>query len=472
MEPVATAPLPNDVEQLKRLVLELEASNRQKALEVELLREQVAFFQDKLFGRRAERWSPDELAQMWLFNEAELGSAEAPEEGGEPEEPPIAVRPHHRQPRGRKPLPEGLERVVIEHDLPEAQKQCGCGALMSRIGEKSSEQLDIIPAQVRVLRHVRPTYACRLCDGEHSGPGEVLKRAPAPPQMIPKSIASPGLLAHVLVSKFEDALPFYRQEKQFRRLGVQIPRATMCHWALEVARRCEGLLELLWKQVLCGPLVQVDETPVQVLKEPGRAASTKSSMWVFLGGSSDSRAVLYQYHRSRGGDVPLLYLREYEGYVQSDGYVGYDELSRQPTIQMLGCWAHARRKFFEVTKVTNNAQSAQIALGFIRKLYEIEHLADEQKMKEVARAELRQSRCPVILEAFKTWLDQRVTQIPPTSRLGKAVNYTLGQWPRLIRYPEAGFLHPDNNLALCSGNHNPQDSARTFWKGANHGIAA
>jgi len=155
--------------------------------------------------------------------------------------------------------------VDVEHDLSEEEKICGCGEEMDRIGQEISEQLDIIPATVQVIRHIRYKYACKKCEGLDSE-GPTVKIAPKPEQMIPKSIASSGLLAHVLVSKFEDALPFYRQEKMFRRLGVEVPRSTMCGWAIEVARRCEPLLELLHSEILSGPLVRVDETTVQVLK--------------------------------------------------------------------------------------------------------------------------------------------------------------------------------------------------------------
>ncbi|MCP4570554.1 MAG: IS66 family transposase, partial [FCB group bacterium] len=169
-----------------------------------------------------------------------------------------------------------------------------------------------------------------------------------PPQIIPKSIATPGLLAHIIVSKFEDALPFYRQEKILRRMGIDIPRSTLCNWAVKVADKTEPIISLLHDEILSGPLINIDETPVQVLKEPGRSNTSKSYMWVYRGGNPDQPALIYQYHPTRSGQVPLSFLNKYKGYVQTDGYSGYEALGRKDGIELVGCWAHARRKFIDV----------------------------------------------------------------------------------------------------------------------------
>jgi transposase len=254
-------------------------------------------------------------------------------------------------------------------------------------------------------------------------------------------------VAYVVSSKFEDALPFYRQEKLFKRLGVDLSRATMCGWAIEAANRCMPLIELLEKEVRAGPLVRADETVLQVLKEPGRAATTKSYMWVFLGGAAENPAVVYQYHPSRAGEVAREFLEGYRGYVQTDGYTGYNELRSEAGIVQVGCWAHVRRKFFEVSKATKNAVSAQEAMRYIGRLYAVEHDADRKNHGAEERKALRQREAVPILEEFKGWLDRRVEQVPPQSLLGKAIHYALGQWERLVRYVEDGILTPDNNRA-------------------------
>lgn len=218
--------------------------------ENELLREQVRLLRAQLFGRKSERFGLPDGSQLLLFDEllAGIGKAEEPET--------IEVPAHTRKKVGRKPLPEDLPRVDVIHDISDEEKVCGCGCTKSRIGEEVSEQLDIIPATFRVIRHIRPKYACRQCEGvEDDGPTVAI--APPPAQIIPKSIVSSGLLAHILVTKFADAVPFYRQEGQFARLGVEINRTSMGSWTIKSAVTCESLLDLIHKEIrfvrrICG----------------------------------------------------------------------------------------------------------------------------------------------------------------------------------------------------------------------------
>jgi len=217
-----------------------------------------------------------------------------------PEE--IKVASHTRKKSGRKPLPDDLPREEVIHDIAEEEKTCVCGSLLSRIGEEVSEKLDIVPAQVRVIKHIRYKYACKGCEGVESEGGAV-KIAPLPAQMIPQGIASEGLVAYILVSKFADALPFYRQERIFERLGVEIGRGTMANWAIYVGQRCEPLMDLLWREICSGPIINMDETPVQVLNEPGKPATSKSYMWVFCGGDLMRPALYFRYDPSRSGEV-------------------------------------------------------------------------------------------------------------------------------------------------------------------------
>ena len=478
MDRTTTEPLPNDIDALKEIICglrdsytkleeEKEVQAREANKQIDILQELVAFFKDRLDGPRSEKWSEEDNRQMLLFNEAELGQSPAA-----PDEEAIVVPEHSRRKRGRKPIPAHFPRIEVLCDLDESQKICGCGAGLVVIGEETSEKLDIIPAQIRVIRYIRPKYACRACEGVENEEAGAVQIAPPAPQMIPKGLASAGLLAHVLVSKFEDALPFYRQEKLFRRIGVDIPRATMCNWAMKVAGRSEILLELMHEELLAGPLIGIDETPLQVIVEPGRAATTKSYMWVFVGGPPDRPVILFVYHPTRSGSVPLSYLEGYQGYAQTDGYTAYDAFGRQPGVIMLGCWAHARRKFFDLIKITKKAENAVEAVRRIKGLYAIEHEADKLELDAEERQLLRQEKALPILNSFKEWADAKLSQVPPKSLLGKAFKYAVGQWDRLVGYTENGILRIDNNVPLCSGYHNPQDSGKSFWERVNHAAAA
>lgn len=422
--------------------------DRMRRLEQEnnLLREERRLLFAQLYGRKTERLPERENPQQPLFDEAEAESSKPVEAET------VEIPAHRRVKSGRKPLPEDLPRVEIVHDVPVEQKHCGCGAEKSRIGEEVAEQLDVVPARVQVLRHIRPKYACRQCEGvQDDGPTVVI--APPPAQLIPKSYASAGLLACILIAKFADAQPFYRQEGIFKRLGVDLNRTTMCNWAVQTGIACQPLLELLNKEIRSGPLINIDETTVQVLKEPGRSPTSKSYMWIFRGGDPERPALEFRYHPGRHGEIAEEYLGDYRGYVQTDGYSGYDFLDRRSGIVHLGCWAHVRRKFVDVIKATGGLRSkkktgvAEEAVERIRDLYVIEHEAKDAKLDPDGIVRLRQEKAAPLLEEMHGWLEELSRETPPRSLLGKAIAYALGQWPRLRHYHKDGRLRPDNNLA-------------------------
>jgi len=438
----AAKTLPDSIEDLKEIAHRYEIENN-------ILREQVRHLRAKLFGRKTEKSSLNlDEGQALLFNEAEAFSSVEEEVKEE-----VEIKAHKRNKRGRRPLPDDLPTVDVIHDLSEEEKVCACGCIKSRIGEDVSKQLDIIPAKIQVIRNIRYKYVCKNCEGVEADEPAV-SIAPLPEQIIPKSIATPGLLAHVITAKFVDALPFYRQEGQFSRLGIDIPRSTMCGWAIKVADRCEPLLELLNKEIRSGPLINIDETTVQVMKEPNRSNKTKSYMWIFRGGNPDRPALVYQYHQTRSGDVVGEYLKDYKGYVQSDGFSGYDFLDHDQGITHVGCWAHVRRKFIDVVKASGKRKSvkgrtgnAEKAIEYIRRLYAIEKNAKDKELGYEGIYEERQKYGKPMLNDFKEWLDDVSPKTPPKGLLGKAISYTLGQWGRLVRYLEDGRLRPDNNLA-------------------------
>jgi len=423
--------LPLDVEQLRSLVIDMNKK-------IGFLEEELRLAKAYRYGRKADEALDGTQAR--LFNEAEDGAPTTAEAPGS--EATTAVAAHSRKKAGRRPLPANLPREEIVHDIPEAEKVCACGAALSRIGEEVSEQLEIIPARAKVIRHVRPKYACRACQGVETEGGAV-KIAPPAEQLIPKSIATPGLLAYLMVSKFADSLPFYRQERIFARMGVELSRATMCSWAMELSDRLSPLLELMRDRIRAGPYVQIDETRLQVLEDSGAT----SQMWVYRGGGPRSPTICYAYHPSRSGDVPYEFLDGYRGWVQTDGYAGYDKLGRCDGVVMLGCWAHARRKYVEVTKAASGGSAAHEALEYIRQLYAVESLAESRALNYQEISELRAESSVPVLRAFHGWLEQLRDQTPPQGLLGKAIGYTLGQWDRLERYLEHGMLRPDNNLA-------------------------
>lgn len=405
--------------------------------EITILQEQVKNLQNSIFGRKSEKTVKDD-GQMSLFD--------IPEPSLQPDEiEKVSIAEHTRKKRGRKPLPDNLERVEVIHDLSDEEKQCKCGHEKERIGEEVSEQLEYIPAKARVLRNIRYKYACKNCEGvEDDGPTVTIAKMPE--QIIPKSISTPGLLAHILTAKFADALPFYRQEKQFTRMGIELPRATMCNWGMKVADACDVLMGMMKQDILKGPIINVDETTLQVLKGPRKS---KSYMWVFMGGSADKPIIQFQYHPTRSGDVASQFLKSYKGIVQTDGYGGYDFLDTKKNIIHMGCWVHARRKFKEVTKAAGNKKNssgnAGMALNYISKLYKIEKEARQQELSSDQLYDKRQAEAIPVLETFKKWLDARIEKVPPKSLLGKAINYTLNEWHRLIRYTEDGRIKPDNN---------------------------
>lgn len=440
---------PESLASLRDKLSFLEKDNHRYEAENKILREQVRLLRSQLFGAKTEKkFRSQEDGQALLFNEAESCVSQEEEQQEE-----ITVPSHTRKKSGRRPLPEDLPTVDVIHDLSEEEKQCTCGCTKSRIGEEVSKQLDIIPARVQVVRNIRYKYVCKNCEGVEADEPAV-SIASLPPMIIPKSIATPGLLAYTLTSKFVDALPFYRQEKQFERIGVDINRSTMCNWAMKVAEKCEPLMELINKEIRSGPLINMDETTVQVMKEAGRSNKTKSYMWIFRGGDPKKPLLVYQYHTTRSKSVASEYLDGYKGYVQTDGYPGYAFIDKHPDMDHVGCWAHARRKFVDVIKASGKGKTAKSrtghaeeAVGYIKMLYAIEKEASEKNLAPKEIYEVRQVKAKPVLDEFHAWLIFRGGKTPPQGLLGKAISYTLDQWDSLVRYIEDGRLRPDNNLA-------------------------
>ena len=433
--------LPDDIEELKRLVREQAARHEQERAQYQAqitsLQEQINLLLHKRYGASSEKFSPDQLP---LFNEAEAQAEETPAD--EPQAL-VSIPAHERKKGGRKPLPASLPRIRIEHDLEDAEKTCPCGCQLTRIGEQISEQLDIIPAQIRVIQHVRPTYACKACE-------ETMKTAALPPQPIPKSNATPGLLAHIAVSKYQDALPLYRQEHILQRIGVNIPRATLANWMIAVGTLVQPLINLMRDELLGYDILGMDETPIQVLKETGRPAISKSYIWVQRGGPPHQTVVLFHYDPSRGQAVAKELLAGYQGVVQVDGFEAYEAVaSPQSGITLAGCWAHVRRKFDEALKAQGKKTNvktgkAMMELSYIRKLYRIEKALKGHSPEQ--RYHAREQQAKPIVQQLRDWLDKSLHEVPPGTLTGKALHYLHNQWDKLVRYLADGRLRMDNNL--------------------------
>ncbi len=431
--------LPDDPAALKQLLLDVLQARQSDLDKITQLQEQVALLRHKLFSPKSERSLEDaDSPQLAMFNEAEELIEEptaAPSEA-EAEEVVVPVKRRGK----RKPLPANLPRFEIIHDLPEQKLTCACGACKHVIGEETSEQLEIIPMQVRVIRHIRKTYACKACEAAPV-------TADKPAQLIEKSLASPSVLAMLLTTKYADGIPLYRFEKMLSRHGVDIPRQTLARWVIQSGEQLQPLLNLLRDKLLDYPVLHCDETRLQVLHEPGRDPTAQSWMWVQSGGPPDRPVILFDYTASRAQEVPLRLLDGYRGYLMTDDYAGYNALAAQDGIERLGCWAHARRKFVDAQKVQPKGKTgrADVALNLINKLYGIER--DAKPACDAERHEIRQQRSVPILDQLKAWLDKTQPQVAGQTALGKAVNYLGSNWSKLVRYVEGGHLPIDNNRA-------------------------
>ncbi|SDI30362.1 Transposase [Pseudomonas benzenivorans] len=398
--------LPDDPVLLKQMLLLAHGKVAQ-------LQEQVALLRHKLFSPKSER-SPEDAdsPQLAIFNEAEELIEEPVAAPSEAEE---VVAPLKRRGK-RKPLPANLPRVEVIHELPEHELTCACGACKQVIGEETSEQLEIIPMQVRVLRHIRKTYACKVCEAAPI-------TADKPAQLIEKSLASPSVLAMLLTIKYADGIPLYRFEKMLSRHGVDIPRQTLARWVIQSGEQLQPLLNLMRDKLLEHPVLHCDETRLQVLHEPGRDPAAQSWMWVQSGGPPDKPVILFDHTASRAQEVPLRLLDGYRGYLMTDDYAGYNAVAMQEGIERLGCWAHARRKFVDAQKVQPKGKTgrADMALNLINKLYSIER--DLKDANDSERLAARQQRSQPLLDQLKAWLDKTQPQVAGQKALGKAVNY-------------------------------------------------
>jgi transposase len=429
--------LPDDPVLLKQMIVQIK---REAAEQLEAERQRHKAEMDailrRFYGPRSEKFDPTELL-LFGVNVAEQVPVDDKVVEAESGQKLTTRRINHHK-HGRRKLPDHLPRIEIVHDLTDEQRKCPCcGEARTCIGSEISEQLEYVPASLKVLKHVRHKYACKACD--IAGNGGHIEIAAKTPQPIEKGLPGPGLLAYVIVSKLGDHLPLYRLERIFDRHGVDIARSTMCAWMLAASELVKPLIDLMIGRVKQSRVIHTDETrvPVQELKQ-----CRQGRIWTYIGDESNPY-VAYDYTPDRTRAGPQRFLADFKGYLQADAYGGYDGIYIKGDVTEVACWVHARRKFFDA-KETDGRRAAEM-LEMIRQLYAVE---DEAKpVEHNARRDLRQSKSVPILAKIKTWLDTEAQLVLPRSPMAQAIQYALNQWDALCRYGDQGYLNIDNNAA-------------------------
>lgn len=434
------------VAELHRVLDETAASYAQLQQEHQATLEELAWYKRWVHGRRGERLK-DGQGQQYLFD---LGSDDS-EEAAPAEEPTEEVAAHRRRRRPKRDLDlSHLPHHRHEEDLSPEEKRCTCcGRDKDRIGEDVTKILEFVPSKMEVHEHIRPKYACRYCKDGVSSP-------PPPERPIARGLAGPGLIAQIVVSKYGDHLPLYRQEDIFSRHGLHLARSTLCDWVKEAATLLEPLYQLQRQLVLQSEVLWTDDTPVTVLG--GDEGSRQGHYWTYIGDDQQPYSV-YEFTMSRSRDGPQNFLREFRGYLHADAYSGYDAiyLDADSNIIEVACWSHARRKFYDAR--LNYPRQAHQVLEWIRQLYDIEERA--RTLSNEARCALRVAEANPVLDKIGAYLDELVATVLPKSALATAVTYARNQWQALRRYTTDGRLTIDNNTSERTLRH--QAIGRKNW---------
>lgn len=408
------------------------------------LMEQFRLAQKRAFGTSSEKSTEDALEQMslYVFNEAEMYPEEATA---------TTVAEHVRKKRTSKLediLPENIEVEVVEHSLPEEERICAsCGKTLVPIGKDIHRSLVFIPAQAKIREDVYYTYGCEDWNCKKESEKAHILKTPKIPAVIPGSFASPEAIAHIMTQKFVMGSPLYRQEQELNRAGISLSRQTMSNWILRAAEDwLTPIYEELHQKLLERQVLHADETTLQVLHENGKKAQTKSYMWMYrTSGDAEMPIVLYEYQPNRRAENAKEFLKGFNGYLHADGYPGYHKM--QPEISVVGCWAHARRKFDEAVKALpekdREGSAAIEGQQFCTKLFAIEKSLASLPPEERYEQRLKQEK--PVLDALQAWA--HTLRVAPKSALGRALYYLEEQWPYLLRYLEDGRLEISNNRA-------------------------
>lgn len=413
-----------------------------EALEAKLkwYEEQFRLSQQRRFGSSSEKTDSEQLS---LFNEAEDTANPTVEE------PTVETITYKRkkQKGQRDQKLENLPTETIEYRLSNEEQVCSCcGGDLHEMSTEMRKELKVIPAQVKVVEHVRYVYSCRHC--EHNEIKTPIVTAKMPEPVFPGSLASPSAMAYTMEQKYVEGMPLYRQEKHLERFGVSISRQTLANWIVYGANTwLELIYDEMRAQLLELDALHADETTLQVLSEPERPATSTSYIWLYRSGQEDIPIVLYDYQQTRAAKHPRRFLEGFQGYLHVDGYPGYNGL---PNVVLVGCWAHARRNFTEALKAlpesaATTSVKAKEGLAFCNKLFDIER--DLKDVSPQERYEKRLERSQPVLDAFSAWLREQTPRVLPKSALGKAIKYCRNQWERLEAFLKDGRLEIDNNRA-------------------------
>jgi len=438
MEKRAESP---NVEELQQQIAKQEKQIAELSALIKWYQEQFDLAKRRRFGASSEKTPPDQL-ELNLFNEAEVLATPPGEE------PPMEKVTYERRKRTGK-REEDLSDLPVEtvvYQLEEGEQLCACcGGPLHEMSTETRSEIAIVPPQIKVMRHVRQVYACRHCErNELQTP---IVTAPMPKPVYPGSLASPSILSHVMCQKYVDSLPLHRQEQIFTRLGYTLSRQTMANWMIYGAEQWLAPLVAAMKiYLLRQEVLHADETTLQVLKERDKSAESKSYLWLYRTGRGVAPAVLYEYRQTRGGEHPRNFLSGFTGYLHVDGYAGYHKVEK---VKLVGCWAHARRKFDEALKAappearSNPESVAAQGLAYCNKLFALERDWAEATPEE--RQAARQTHSLPVVEAYGRWLKQQRSRVTPKSLAGQAIAYSLNQWEKLTAFLEDGRLELDNN---------------------------
>jgi transposase len=423
------ADLPDDIATLKAMILERETAH---ALEIEHLKLLIAKLKRMQFGRKSEKLEHE-------IDQLELRLEELQTDAGVVQVDTPLPKPARLSAK-RSPLPPHLPRDVQFH-LPAETTACSqCDAAMKRFGEDVSEQLEYVPARFKVIRHVRPKYACSCCDH--------IAQAAAPTRPITRGLAGPGLLAHILVAKYCDHLPLYRQSVMYAREGVTLERATMAEWVGGASALLAPLIDAIRRHVMAASKLHADDTPVPVLA-PGRGKTKTGRLWVYVRDERPAAgvaapAVWFAYTENRKGEHPQRHLAHYRGILQADAYGGYQAIYSTGQVVEAACWAHARRKFYELHQARLSMVTAE-ALRRIGQLYAIEARIRGKPPDE--RCRIRQAESRPLLDALQAWLRSTMETLSRKSDTTAAILYALNRWQALVRYCVDGTIEIDNSAA-------------------------
>jgi len=428
----------DSIEYYKERTEKLEMEKEALEAKLKWYEEQFRLSQQRRFGSSSEKTNSDQLS---LFNEAEDTADSAIEE---PTVQEITYK--RKKQRGqREQKLENLPTETIEYRLPTEEQVCSCcGGELHEMSTEVRKEIEVIPAQVKVKEHVRYVYSCRHCEHNEIETPIVTAKMPAP--VFPGSLASPSAMAYTMTQKYVESMPLYRQEKHLERFGISISRQTLSNWNIYGANTwLSPIYNRMHEHLLMQDILHADESTLQVLSEPDRPATSKSYMWLYRTGRMGPPIVLYDYQKTRAAKHPIRFLEGFQGYLHVDGYAGYNGISN---VTLVGCWAHARRKFTEALKaLPESAKTTHVkakeGLEFCNQLFEI-----ERKLKDVSpneRYEQRLERSQPIMEAFSAWLREQTPKVLSKSALGQAIKYCRNQWEKLEAFLKDGRLEIDNN---------------------------